>query len=135
MIKIVTKAKIVLIIFVTSAIAYYFVWMYPRYTVPILTYHSFDYGRGTLSITPENFEKQMRYLKDKGYNVIPLDELVAGIKNKKKFAHNTVVITIDDGYENNFTYAYPVLKKYGFPAIIFLITNQIGTRCRFFELG
>ena len=131
MIKFVTKVMIALIIFVTSAIAYYFVWMYPRYTVPILTYHSFDYGKGALSVTPENFERQMRYLKVKGYNVIPLDELVTGIKNKKKFAHNTVVITIDDGYENNFSYAYPILKKYGLPATIFLITNNIGIHAGF----
>jgi len=109
-----------------AIIGFYLLWVCPRYTVPVLTYHSFDYGRGQLSVTPENFEKQMRYLKDKGFNVISLDELNEGIKDKKKFAHNTVVITIDDGYENNFIYAYPVLKKYGFPATIFLITNYMG---------
>jgi len=103
-----------------------FFWILPRYSVPILTYHSFDYGKGLLSVAPENFEKQMHYLKDKGYNVISLDELVEGIKNRRKFAHNSVVITIDDGYEDNFTYAYPILKKFGFPAIIFLITNNTG---------
>lgn len=108
-------------------IGFYFFWLYPRYSVPILTYHSFDYGKALYSVAPENFERQMHYLKDKGFNVIPLDELVEGIRNKKKFAHNAVVITIDDGYENNFTCAYPILKKYGFPAAIFLITNNIGT--------
>lgn len=112
-------------------IGFYFLWIYPRYSVPILTYHSFDYGSGLLSVAPENFERQMRYLKDKHYNVISLDELVGGIKNKRTFTRNTVVITIDDGYENNFTRAYPILKKYGFPAIIFLITNSIGTRAAF----
>jgi peptidoglycan/xylan/chitin deacetylase (PgdA/CDA1 family) len=107
-------------------IGFYFFWLYSRYTVPVLTYHSFDYGEALYSVAPENFERQMHYLKDKGFNVIPLDELVEGIKNKKKFARNTVVITIDDGYKNNFTHAYPILKKYGFSAIIFLITNEIG---------
>ena len=110
-----------------AIIGFYFLWVYPRWSVPVLTYHSFDDGRGQLSVTPENFERQMRYLKDKGFNVIPLDELVTGIKNKRKFKHNTVVITMDDGYENNFTYAYPVLKKYGFPATVFIITNYMGT--------
>jgi len=122
--KIVAKTTVGLLIFL---IGFYFFWISPIYSVPILTYHSFDYGKGLLSVTPENFEKQMRYLKDKRFNVIPLDELAEGIKNKKKFAHNTVVITIDDGYKNNFTYAYPILKKYGFPTIIFLITNEIGS--------
>lgn len=106
---------------------FYFFFLYPRYSVPILTYHSFDYEKGLLSVSPENFERQMRYIKNKGFNVISFDEFVEGIKKKRTFAHNTVVITIDDGYKNNFTYAYPILKKYGFPATIFLVTNRIGT--------
>lgn len=109
-----------------SLTGFYFFWLSPRYTVPILTYHSFDYGTGMLSSSPENFERQMRYIKVKGFKVIPLNELVEGITSGRKFAHNTVVITIDDGYKNNFTYAYPILKKYGFPATIFLMTNAIG---------
>ena len=68
----------------------------------------------------------MFFLKEKHYNVIPLDELVKGIKKGKKFAHNTVVITFDDGYQDNYSYAYPILKKYGFPATIFLISDYIG---------
>jgi len=125
-----TSVKVTIGLFIII-FGFYFLWLSPRYSVPILTYHSFDYGKGLLSVAPENFERQMRYLKDKGFNVIPLGELVAGIKNKRKFAHNTVVITIDDGYANNFTNAYPILKKNGFPAIIFLITNNIGTNAAF----
>jgi len=117
-----TKVTVGLFILI---LGFYFFWLYPRYSVPILTYHSFDYGKGLLSVSPENFEKQMRYLKNKHYNVISFGELVDGIKNRRSFARNTVVITIDDGYKNNFTYAYPILKKYGFPAVIFLITNSI----------
>jgi len=123
-IKIITGSLICITVF-------YSFWLYPRYAVPILTYHSFDYERGLLSVAPENFEKQMRYLKDKHYNVISFGELVEGIKNKKKFAHNTVVITIDDGYENNFTYAYPILKKYSLPATVFIITNYMGINAAF----
>ena len=126
--KILAKTTLGLLIFIIGS---YFFWISPRYAVPILTYHSFDYGKGLLSVAPENFERQMRYLKDKGFNVIPLDELVAGIKNRRRFTHNTVVITIDDGYKNNFIYAFPILKKYGFPATIFLVTNRIGTDAGF----
>lgn len=113
------------------ATVFYFTWASPRYAVPMLTYHGFNYEKGLMFVTPENFEKQMRYLKDKGFNVISLNELVEGIKIKKDFTRNTVVITIDDGYKNNFTYAYPVLKKYGFPATIFLIADEIGTNEEF----
>ena len=107
---------------------FYFYWLSPRYVVPILMYHHFGYEENNLYVTPENFSRQMAYLKNKGYEVISLDELVKGIKDNRKFKHKTVVITIDDGYKNNYTYGYLTLKKYGFPATIFIITNLIDKR-------
>lgn len=95
--------------------------------MPILVYHSFNYEKGTFFVTPENFKRQMEYIKKNGYKVITLDELARSIKDKKSLKRNKVVITIDDGYRDNFQYAYPVLKKLGFPATIFLITDFIGT--------
>lgn len=111
--------------------AFYFFWLTPKYTVPILTYHSINYGKGSHFVTPENFVRQMEYIKKNGYTVITLDELVRGIKNKERFKRNRVVITFDDGYKDNFEYAYPVLKKFGFPAAIFLISGYIGNNVRF----
>lgn len=98
----------------------------PRYVVPILMYHRFGYGKGSLYVTPENFERQIAYLKNKGYNVIRLDELIKGIRDKKNFPHNTVVITIDDGYKDLSKYAYPILVRYNLPATIFLVAQKIG---------
>lgn len=121
-----TLLVIVAIILIFSSTFYTF-WLSSRYTVPILMYHRFGYEKNTLFVTPENFKRQMAYLKENGYNVISLDELVNGIKIDKRFRHNTVVITVDDGYEDNYDYAYPVLKEYNFPATIFVITNLIGT--------
>jgi peptidoglycan/xylan/chitin deacetylase (PgdA/CDA1 family) len=106
--------------------AFYFVWLAPRYTTPILMYHCVDYKDGTFFVSPENFAKQMEYIKKNGYEVITLDELVKSIKAKKPLKRNKVVITFDDGYQDNFKYAYPVLKKLGFPATIFLITDFVG---------
>jgi peptidoglycan/xylan/chitin deacetylase (PgdA/CDA1 family) len=123
--------RFVSIFFLVAAIAYlsfHVFWMYPRYTVPILTYHSINYNKGMLFVAPENFEKQMSYIKRENYKVISLDELVEGILNKKKFPHKTLVITFDDGYKDNFTYAYPTLNRYGFPATIFLTSNDIGMK-------
>ena len=92
-------------------------------------YHRFGYDtQSSLFVTPERFNLQMSYLKNKGYDVIPLDELVEGIKNNRGFKHKAVVITIDDGYKDNYIYAYPILKKYDFPATIFIIANFIGNR-------
>lgn len=104
----------------------YLFWLTPRYTVPILTYHSINYGKGSHFVTPENFAKQMEYIKNKGYKVITLDELVRSIKNKERLQTNRVVITFDDGYKDNLEYAYPVLMKYGFPATIFIISGYIN---------
>ncbi len=106
--------------------AVYFLWLSPRYVVPILMYHRFGYKESSLFVTPENFRRQMAYLKEKNYQVISLDELVKGIKNERKFRKKTLVITIDDGYQDNFTVAYPTLKKHGFPATIFIVSYSIS---------
>ncbi len=108
--------------------SFIFVYLPSEYVVPILMYHRFGYEESSLFVTPENFTRQLAYLKNKNYEVISLDELVEGIKNEKKFKHRTVVITVDDGYEDNYIYAYPILKKYGFPATIFIIANFIDNK-------
>ena len=58
--------------------------------------------------------------------MISLDEMVDLIVNKKRIPHKTVSITFDDGYKNNYLCAYPILKKYNFPATIFIITSVVG---------
>jgi len=127
--KIIIKRILIVLIALSLVLsAVYCFWLSPRYTVPILTYHRFGYENDTLFVTPENFSKQMDYLKSKGYHVISLSELAEGIKNSRKFPHNTVVITIDDGYKDNFIYAYPILKKHNFPATIFIIPSHIGNK-------
>ena len=123
------KAKLFLLIVLIIGLfmgGFYFLWLSPKYTLPILTYHNISYEKGSFFVSPENFAKQMEYINKKGYEVITLDELVVSIKNKKQLKRNKVVITFDDGYKDNFTYAYPILKKFSFPATIFLVTNFIG---------
>lgn len=126
--KIITRVLIITVsLFILLSVAY-FLWLSPRYVVPILMYHQFGYNESTLYVSPANFYRQMAYLKNNGYDVISLDELVKGIKSNRNFNHKTVVITIDDGYKNNYAYAYPIFKKYGFPATIFIISNFIGKK-------
>lgn len=119
------------IVVTALALVLYLSWLSPRYTVPILIYHQFGYEESSLFVTPENFERQLAYLKNKGYRVISLQELVEGIKNKRRFPQRTAVITIDDGYKNNAVYAYPLLTKYRFPAMIFIIVDYLGARKNF----
>ena len=125
----VKRLALSLAVVVILVVCFYSLWLSPRYTVPILMYHSISEGSNeSLYVKPDSFTRQMAYIKWRGYNVISLDELVEGIKANRKFKHNTVVITLDDGYEDNYTSAYPVLKNYGFPATIFLISNYIDKK-------
>jgi len=98
------------------------------YVVPILMYHHVDEVShdGTNNVLVDNFARQMKFLHRRGYNVISLQELVEGIQTDRKFPRNSVVITFDDGYENNYIHAFPHLKKYDFPAIIFISPDFIG---------
>ncbi|WP_245867616.1 Poly-beta-1,6-N-acetyl-D-glucosamine N-deacetylase [Sporomusa silvacetica DSM 10669] len=94
--------------------------------VPILNYHKVDNFYHALSIPPEEFEEQMAYLAQNGFTTITPDQLMAYLNHDRELPENPILITFDDGYLDNFTNAYPIMKKYGFTATIFLVTNKIG---------
>ncbi len=98
------------------------------YEVPVLMYHHVDYNpeRSSIYVSPETFEQQMEFLKVHRYHVASLDEVMSALKTGKRLPPNTVAITFDDGHLDNIQNAYPVLKKMGFPATIFMITGNIG---------
>lgn len=98
------------------------------YVVPVLMYHSVDesWYEPLNNVRPVNFAYQMEFLKRHKYNVISVPEFVAGLKAGKKFSYKTVVLTFDDGNKNNYTHAWPVLKKMDFPATIFVPSAQVG---------
>lgn len=75
-------------------------------------------------LNPKIFEKQIEYLKQ-NYNIISLPELQDLVKNKCIPKEKTAVITVDDGYKDNYLYAYPILKKHNVPATIFLSAGNI----------
>jgi hypothetical protein len=91
--------------------------LFPNQNPMVLMYHRAN---------KERFEEQMEYL-NKNYNVISLEELALGIRNKIKFKPNTISITFDDGYLNNYEFVVPYMKKHNIPAIIFIVENLIGT--------
>lgn len=93
--------------------------------IRILFYHSVNpYRKYETNVIPEEFEKHIRYLKG-NFEVISLIEAIKRIKNKS-ISGKEVVITFDDGYRDNYLYAYPVLQKYGLPATIFLTVGYVG---------
>ncbi len=98
--------------------------------IPILTYHSIDNSGSVISTSPEKFHRQMQYLNDSSCNVISLEKVVSCIRENRSFPPRSVAITFDDGFKNNYDIAYPVLKEYGFNAIIFLVTGYCGRNNR-----
>lgn len=97
--------------------------------IPIIMYHYVrvvdakkDPLGYNLSINPPDFEKQMKYLKEQGYVTIHLADLIDGKVPKK-----AIVLSFDDGLEDFYTTALPVLLKYGFTASNAVITGMIGT--------
>lgn len=91
--------------------------------VPILRFHRVTPVRcGTLREPPRLFDLQLRYLRWRGYETVSLE----GLLNRKALPSHPIVITFDDGYEDNYLYAVPILRKYHFKAIIFVVTGDVG---------
>ncbi len=95
--------------------------------VPVLYYHSVMQEDGNeLRMPPEQFEAQMAYLKDHGYQSISLGQLYQAFNQKGTLPAKPVVVTFDDGYADNYTSAFPILTKYGFNATVFMVTSYIN---------
>ena len=98
--------------------------------IPILYYHKVlpkmpKYKKSSVVLL-KNFDKQMHYLKRKGYTTISLESLSNYLDNKQQLPKKSVLITFDDGYYSVYKYAYPILERHGMKAIIFLSSNFIN---------
>jgi len=98
--------------------------------IPVLMYHKVSpyihHGGSGLRVTPRRFKQHMNYLKKRGFNTVSLDQVINHWDNGSALPPRPVVVTLDDGYENNFTFAFPILKELGFTATVFLVYDQIG---------
>lgn len=100
------------------------------YSVPVLMYHYIgdeDNGK-EICVSKQDFKKQINYLKDNNYKFLSLDELYDYEINNKKFPRKAVVITFDDGYDNVYTNAFPVIKEFDAKGTVFVITSKIGDK-------
>ena len=95
-------------------------------TIPVLCYHRFGSRASKLTVTPAAFAAQMEYLAHNGYHVLALKELGAFIAGREPLPKKSVIITIDDGYRATYDVAYPILRRFGFPATVFLYTDFVG---------
>ena len=95
--------------------------------VPILSYHHFaEDCKSNLCMPVRTFQEHLRYLKENRYSVITMGELIGFLKYRHAIPKRSVVITIDDGYSSAYHIAYPILKQYGFTAVLFIYTEYIG---------
>lgn len=100
-----------------------------KYEIPVIMYHRVirDKSEGGIHgiyVTESQFEKHLKYLKQKGFETITFKDL---LNNKYKDRFNRgkkqIILTFDDGYTDNYNYAFPLLKKYGFKCVIYLLSH------------
>lgn len=95
--------------------------------LPIIMYHALVEKKSQQNkyfIPPEIFEEDLKYLSDNGYTAITMTELIDYVYNDAKLPEKPIILTFDDGYYNNFLYAFPLLKKYNQKAVISIIGIQ-----------
>ena len=94
----------------------------------ILVYHHVSESTpSSTSISPKQFKAHLELLK-KEFNVAPLQDVIDALKAGKPLKDKTVVLTFDDGYENIYTNAHPMLQEFGFPYTVFINPKVIGKR-------
>jgi len=94
---------------------------------PILLYHhigaSSSPAASTYYVAPEDFESQMRALRDWGYTSISVSQLAEGITHGARLPNRPVVITFDDGNLDVYANAFPIMQKYGFTGVVYIVAN------------
>lgn len=108
--------------------SFWLIWIAQNRIVPIVMYHHIDQlgKHEVMTIPSERFEKHLQYLAKHRYEVLTMDELVEAKQNNKPLSRKTVCLTFDDGYADNYTEAFPLLKRYGFKATMFISSDHIG---------
>ncbi|HZH97447.1 MAG TPA: polysaccharide deacetylase family protein [Fimbriimonadaceae bacterium] len=105
-----------------------------EFAVPVLMYHRVSdlterEARSPLmrdlTVSPADFEEQVKYLKDQGFTFLFARQVEEALQHGKPLPKKAVALTFDDGYKDNFSNAFPILKRYGAKATIFIVTNNL----------
>ncbi len=94
--------------------------------IPIITYHSIDDSGSVISTPPARFRRQIATLHASGYQTLTLEDLTKMTGSGKWPSRKSVVLTFDDGFENFYKEAAPVLQEHSFTATVFLVTGKCG---------
>jgi len=116
-----------------NIIAFFFITLFFKESfsesnsIVVLMYHRFnEHQHQSTSIDKEIFFEQMKFLKDEGFTILPLSDLILFFNKKKNLPNKTIFITIDDGYKSVYKHAYPILKEFNFPFSVFLSTDFVS---------
>ena len=110
--------------------------MTAEFAVPVLMYHRISdltpqEARSPLmrdlTVAPRDFEQQVKYLVEHGFTFLRTRDIEAALRAHAPLPEKAVALTMDDGYKDNFEQAFPILRRYGVPATIFLVTNTVNT--------
>lgn len=93
--------------------------------LPVLMYHHVSPAPGLVTVSPENFRAQMAWLARRGYTGVGA-AAVANFLAGRPLPEKSIVISFDDGWHDNWTYAHPVLQEFGLHALLFLVTGWVG---------
>src|SRR5262245_51973545 len=102
----------------------------PTVTLPVLAYHQVEpFGgrrptRPGLVVDPRRFRRQMLVLRALGYRAVGLDALADALGGARALPHRAVVLTFDDGYHGTYEHAFPILRRFGLMATLFLIAED-----------
>lgn len=103
--------------------------------VPVVLYHHIEpyelakaEGHAQLTVDDKFFEQHIKYLVENGYSLISAEELVLALINKTQLPEKSIVVTLDDGYLDNYAYAFPIAKKYNAKINIMLSTGLVENK-------
>ena len=113
-------------------LAYHGVGDYKNEDARWIEYGQQRYSLKELSVLPDLFKKQLAYLRQHGWRPVSLKDYLADQQGKLTLPAKSVAITFDDGFQNFFSFARPLLKEYGYTATVFLVTDKINSNDRDF---
>ena len=94
----------------------------------ILLYHDVAHEMSVISTPDEVFRAQMKWLMQAGIDVIEINEVLNRLADNKPVPSKSVCLTFDDGLAGVYQHAFPILREYGFPAVLFLVTGYCGQK-------
>ena len=125
--KIALSIILLFVIFMGGVIAS--VYIYPPKGVMIFEYHRVNddtVDTDDYSLSREQFQEQLDYFKENNYHTISMMDFIRAEKYGEKLPENPIIITFDDGYEDNYTIMLPILEAHGMKATMYMVTNNIG---------